>query len=338
MAEAHGSAAARSERIAGPVRVDATPWRLICRHPIAGALALGALLAGCDNTSVKVTDSGWKELAMNKTQLPIDPKYPTISIAEGDGARVKAGDLVKLRIGDGRINADKTPYLQEGWYWTGSLPEDYNHYGATWPTPLGALLVRRHVGDKFELVPQDASTYRPRITLTGMPPPQPNSKGFGHISAFSGPASAWDNFTLRTATYEILATCPVQLSVRKGEMTQWGFILNMFGSSYPIDRRGTLYWSAIDADCPAPDGKVRFMIGPIYVSATSGTGQEAYRNETLYNFADAYLAERPKAKYPDEYQYVVIGDKWIRREVRNQQLVDVAVPVVHGPPPPGSGR
>jgi hypothetical protein len=308
--------------------------------PPATAIALAAslLLAGCDNTFVKVTDSGWKPLDMNTRQLPRDPKFPASTITEGEGAIVHTGDLVKLRIADGRINADKTPYLQTGWYWTGSLPEDYNHYGATWPTPLGALLVRRHIGDRFELDPQDASAYVPRITLTGMPPPQPNRKGFGQVTAFSGASSAWDNFTLRKATYEILATCPVTLSVRKGEMTQWGYILNMFGSSYPIDRRGTLYWSAIDADCPAPDGKVRFMIGPIYVSATSGVDQGAYRNETLYNFYDAYAAERPKAKYPDEYQYVVIGDKWIRREVRNMQIVDVAVPVVHAPPPPGSPR
>jgi len=302
------------------------------------ALAAALALTGCDNTSVKVTDSGWKELAMNKAQLPRDPKYLTTSIAEGDGARVKAGDLVKLRIGDGRINADKTPYLQQGWYWTGSLPEDYSHYGATWPTILGALLVRRHVGDQFELVPQESGAYVPPMTLTGMPPPQSNRKGFGSITAFSGPSSAWDNFTLRKSTIEILATCPVTLSVRKGEMTQWGFILNLFGSSYPTSRRGTLYWSAIDADCPAPDGKVRFMIGPIYVSATSGPDQGAYRNETLFNFRDAYSAERPESKYPDEYQYVVIGDKWIRREVRNMNTVDVVVPVVHGPPPPGSAR
>jgi hypothetical protein len=158
------------------------------------------------------------------------------------------------------------------------------------------------------------------------------------MEAFNDSSVAWDPFTLRKSTIEILASCPVKLSIRKGQMTQWGYILNVFGTHYPSDRRGTLYWSAIDATCPQPDDKVRFMIGPIYFSPTSGSDQEAYRNETLYNWWYAYLAERPQAKYPDEYQHVVIGGKWIHREDKNQHYVDVASPAVHAAAPPGSGR
>jgi len=307
---------------------------------ICGALAAVLLLAGCDNTIVNVTDSGWKPLAMNTAQLPPNPKLPTTPIAQGAGAVVKGGDLVKLRLPNGLVRPDGTPVFKDAWYWTGTLPEAYSHYGATWPTELGALLVGRRVGDQFLLDPQDSGPYafQPRVTLTGMPPPQVNRKGFGVVSAFEEASSEWSLYSLRKSTFEILAACPVQLSVRKGEMTQWGYILNLFGMHYPVSRRGTLYWSAIDADCPAPDGRVRFMIGPIYVSPTSGNDQQAYVNETLYNFDDAYSSKRPRSTYPDEYQHIVIGGKWIRNGERNMHTVDVAVPLVHALPPPGFGR
>ena len=303
-----------------------------------GALAVGVLLAGCDNTIVSVTDSGWKPLAMNTAQLPPNPKFPTTPIAQGNGAVVNGGALVKLRMSIGMVRQDGTVVYKDAWYWTGTLPEDYYHYGATWPTELGALLVGRRVGDQFLLDPQDKGQYSPQVTLTGMPPPQTNRKGFGVVTAFEESSSDWSLYTLRKGTFEILASCPVKLSVRKGEMTQWGYILNMFGTNYPISRRGTLYWSAIDADCPAPDSKVRFMIGPIYVSATSGIDQEAYRNETLTNIYDAYSSKRPRSAYPDEYQHMVIGDRWIRLESPNMHTVDVAVPLVNAPPAPGVGR
>jgi len=302
------------------------------------ALAVGVLLAGCGNTIVSVTDSGWKPLAMKTAQLPPNPKFPTTPIAQGNGAVVNGGDLVKLRLPSGLVHQDGTLVYKDAWYWTGTLPEAYFHYGATRPTELGALLVGRRVGDQFLLDPQDNGLYSPHVTLTGMPPPQTNRKGFGVVSAFEESSTDWSLYSLRKSTFEILAACPVKLTVRKGEMTQWGYILNLFGMHYPVSRRGTLYWSAIDADCPIPDGRVRFMIGPIYVSATSGNDQEAYRNETLYNFYDAYSSKRPRSTYPDEYQHIVIGTRWIRLESPNMHDADVAVPLVHGPPPPGFGR
>jgi hypothetical protein len=303
-----------------------------------GALVVGVLLAGCDNAVVNVTDSGWKPLAMNTAQLPPSSKLPTTPVAQGTGAVVNGGDLVKLRLPSGYVRQDGSVVYNDAWYWTGTLPEAYSHYGATRPTELGSLLVGRRVGEQFLLEPQDQGPYLPRVTLTGMPPPQPNRKGFGQVTAFQESSSNWSLYALRKSSFEIIAACPVKLSVRKGEMTQWGYVLNLFGADYPARRRGTLYWSAIDADCPAPDGHVRFMIGPIYVSATSGVDQEAYRNETLLNFYDAYSAKRPRSTYPDEYQHMVIGDRWIRVESPRMHAEDAAVPLVHGPPPPGFGR
>jgi hypothetical protein len=151
--------------------------------------------------------------------------------AQGSGAVVDGGDLVKLRLPSGQVHPDGTLVYKDAWYWTGTLPK-----------------------------------------------------------------------------------------------------------AYPVSRRGTLYWSAIDAACPAPDGRVRFMIGPICVSATSGNDQEAYRNETLYNFYDAYSSRKPRSTYPDEYQHMVIGSRWIRLESPNVHDADVAVPLAHGSPPPGFGR
>jgi hypothetical protein len=299
--------------------------------------ALVAVLEGCDNAVVNVTDSRWKTIAMDTAQLPPSEKISTTPIAGGDGTVVNAGDLVKMRIGDGRRKGDGTEWAQEAWYWTGYLPADLYHYGATAPTLFGGLLVGRHVGEKFLLEPQEKDLHAIQVRLSGLAEPDTNRKGGGQMEAFNDSSVAWDLFTLRKSTIEIVASCPVKLSIRMGQMTQWGYILNIFGMHYPSSRRGALYWSAIDAECPQPDDKVRFMIGPIYFSPTSGSYQEAYQNETLYNWWNAYLAERPQAKYPDEHQHVVIGGKWIHREDKNQHWVDVASPAVHAAAPPGSG-
>ena len=106
---------------------------------------LVAVLNGCDNAVVNVTDSRWKTVAMDTAQLPASERIPTTLITEGNGTVVNAGDLVKMRIGDGRRRGDGTEWAQDAWYWTGYLPADLYHYGATAPTIFGGLLVGRRV-------------------------------------------------------------------------------------------------------------------------------------------------------------------------------------------------
>jgi hypothetical protein len=63
---------------------------------------------------------------------------------------------------------------------------------------------------------------------------------------------------------EILDACAATLQRRTATVTQWGKAFNLLDSSHPTSRSGTLGWTALEADCAAPLGTVRFEIGPLY--------------------------------------------------------------------------
>jgi hypothetical protein len=50
---------------------------------------------------------------------------------------------------------------------------------------------------------------------------------------------------------------------RTAKLDQWGYPLNVF-TSYRTSRSGVITWRAVEANCPAPRGPVRFEIGPLY--------------------------------------------------------------------------
>jgi hypothetical protein len=272
-----------------------------------------------DNASVSVSDTGWKPAAMKVEQLPPSPKFATITISPGTGAMVKPGELVKILVADDRRAADDK-YQQVAWVWTGYLPDELVRHGGTSPSILGGMLVGRPIGEQFhlELVEKYESL---TIEQFGIAEPNKNRRGAGSIETFK---ELGRPLTLADATgnsaygsnIQIVTSCPVRPSIRDGVMTQWGHIFNMYGTGYVTDRRANLYWSAIDADCPEPDNKVRFMVGPSYSFPLQDGNTMPRNEEMLYNWQAAYREERSEILHPEEYRYISINGKQVHADSR----------------------
>ena len=59
---------------------------------------------------------------------------------------------------------------------------------------------------------------------------------------------------------------------------------------------GALGWSALEAECPEPDGRIRFQAGPFYDSESqNGNGAR------LVDWDGSYKALRPPDKHPEEW-------------------------------------
>jgi hypothetical protein len=55
-------------------------------------------------------------------------------------------------------------------------------------------------------------------------------------------------------------------------------------------------WTAIDAQCPAPVGRVRFQAGPLYHPTGKSSG--------LVSWSSSYVRLRPPQKYPEEWRII----------------------------------
>jgi hypothetical protein len=82
-------------------------------------------------------------------------------------------------------------------------------------------------------------------------------------------------------------------------LNQTGAISATGDAHYASARSGTLGWTAIEAQCPAPDGKVRFQAGPLY-----HTGESESRT-WLADWSSSYLRVRPPRRHPEEWQEIV---------------------------------
>jgi len=69
----------------------------------------------------------------------------------------------------------------------------------------------------------------------------------------------WYRYGAPGADIEILEVCPATLWRREATTKQWGFVPALGESGYDLKRAGILGWTAIDAQCPAPTGHVRFQ-------------------------------------------------------------------------------
>ena len=83
-------------------------------------------------------------------------------------------------------------------------------------------------------------------------------------------------------------------------MTQLGIILASGDARYRTWRKGTLGWTAIDAECPPPDGHLRFQAGPFYYL-------NARAPALLADWSVSYRELRPPEKYPEEWRVPVEG-------------------------------
>ena len=275
------------------------------------------VLAGCDNFRESVTTESWESTV--NTEAPAPPfngfeiRIETNVLAEGSGAQVMAGNLVHLRYTRTVIWADKTEHAgraEEVWIWTGREPDpEMEFWGKFGTSELRTTLIGRKVGEIFEL--RVATKYRevtaPQYGIAGPVSPRTgSSKYIGQYAAMEPKVLAGGEFAWGQPSWsvvEILAACPAKFATRRGRMTQWGYVYNMFGTAWQTDRSGELRWSAIEAKCPAPDGEVRFMLGPIY-----WTGEPVVPG-MLMAWESTFRSQRPKRTFPEDYAFVTINGR-----------------------------
>ncbi|APV51980.1 hypothetical protein BWI17_21310 [Betaproteobacteria bacterium GR16-43] len=237
----------------------------------------------------------------------------TVAVAAGTGPVVYAGDLVRLRYLRTVVNADKTEHPQRGeeaWVWTGREPDPNTDLWGQFGTPeLRMALLGRRVGAKFELRVSGKyhSVTVPRYGIAG---PKSPSKGrneyIGQYAALEPVHLAGGEFAYGQPSWslvEIVAACPADFFTRWARMRQWGFVGNLFGSAWDTSRSGDLKWTSIEAKCPAPDGEVRFMLGPIYWT------EQPVVPGMLMAWEASYRSARPKGSFPDDYAFVTINGR-----------------------------
>jgi hypothetical protein len=101
-----------------------------------------------------------------------------------------------------------------------------------------------------------------------------------------------------SATVTVLAICDARVFRRKAVLSQKGSILSFGEIQFDFNRKGTIGWTAIDAQCPAPEGHVRLEAGPFYHSPL---GSDRTR---LAEWSTTYVAKRPPKKHPEEWEPV----------------------------------
>jgi hypothetical protein len=284
------------------------------RSPLLTLLPLLAL-AGCDNFREKVTAEAWKSAAITEAPAPSfegnEASIVTSVLTAGPGTQVMPGDLVHLRYTRTVLNNDKSERTQgteEVWVWTGREPDPGMEFWGKFGSPeLRTTLIGRKVGEVFEL--RVSSKYHeitaPKYGIAGpVSPRQGHNQFLGQYAALEPKVLAGGEFAWNQPSWsavEILNACPANFATRQGHMTQWGFVLNLFGSAWQTDRSGALRWAAIEANCPVPDGKVRFMLGPIYWTA------EPVVSGMLMAWEPSYRSARSKWIYPEDYAFVTIN-------------------------------
>jgi hypothetical protein len=85
-----------------------------------------------------------------------------------------------------------------------------------------------------------------------------------------------------SAEMEILNICDAKLFRRTATLIQKGMIVTFGDAKYAFNRKGTLGWSAIDAQCPGPEGHVRFQAEPFYHYQTTANSNALADWESSY--------------------------------------------------------
>jgi hypothetical protein len=243
-------------------------------------------LAGCGNAYESVSVGDWQEAgtAQPPTRDVVELRGNLIvkELAAGRGNKVKAGDLVHIRISakEGRfVPNDDSAQRQVIWLWVGRDPElGASSYYLNWGSPGSARLrkelVGRAVGDRLEARLEPTAEGLIALPVKGL-----EVRG----SLLGANIEPWPRFEFDKKTsveIEILDACAARMFKRTAAIRQFGFIVGMFGSASTTARQGELHWSALEAQCPHQ--LVRFEIGPLYSPDARTVGRLALEREYLH--------------------------------------------------------
>jgi hypothetical protein len=294
-------------------------WQIIPRH----GLVLSALLltlGGCGNAHEHLSVGEWREVG--KAEAPISRhkgEFVVTTEREGDGPVVAAGDLVQARL------LVTTPILygadyvgrrepQVIWVWTGREPEvsseallaDMYTFGFLGRARPRIALIGRRLHERFEIHLEpgaESSTDDIPVRAIIEMPDAKLSIG-GKIGGQRAVPLDWPGLQLTdvglgssSARIEILQICHARLYRRSGILTQRGIVPTSGDVKYRNERKGMLGWTAVDAQCPPPQGHVRFQAGPFYYFRSRDP-------DLLADWSSSYLRLRPPDQHPEEWTLV----------------------------------
>jgi hypothetical protein len=260
-------------------------------------VSLGFGLAGCDRESLEVYR--WEQAGLDAAPVSnIRGEARIVQISEGTGPEIRAGDLVRIRVTvivSGYLAHQSAPAI--AWVWTGREPESRDDrmrsaWGDMGSPRFRKSLIGRRVGEHFMYELGDSDGGQDSIPLHGFE--ASNSYALTDTNGRPTGMRKWPRVVVGErlaaratgARVEVLAACEARLFRRIAVMRQRGTIINMFEMYYGSEREGTLRWSALEANCGPPLGKVRLEVGPLFYYR----GREDY---SLFNWSDSYRRLRP---------------------------------------------
>lgn len=271
-------------------------------------LAAAFSLSGCGNARQSINVGEWTEVETALPPVSVGDAYTVETTQSGNGRVVSPGDLVKARLQV--VTADPATAAHDVWVWVGreptpdprrQPPDTSARYGDMGSARFREALIGRRLHETF--------------FLRGIAYPSGSGDEFVPFFAFQigeilgglgataddeavAPPLAWPVVKLRVpndapeirAHVEILQVCDARLYQRTAIMRQWGIILFEWGGNPPVARKTELGWSKIEADCPAPEGRLQVQIGPL-----SSSWHSARR------WDHTYLELRPPSRFPEEW-------------------------------------
>ena len=248
---------------------------------------------------------------MGKAEPPVPMAkgaFVVTTSIEGSGPAVSPGDLVKARVRTLRAHG-----VQTVWVWTGREPEsavgaqrqaDVDTFGDLGLGRARIALIGRRLHERFEIhLEPAADQYVDAFPLRGISITQ-----FGALEKVEQirgrwlAPPVWPELPLgssavgqSSADIEIINICKARLFRRTATLDQRGLVWASGDAGYAKERKGTLGWTAIDAQCPEPDGHIRFQAGPFYHSVRASEGNR------LADWGESYVRLRPPEKYPKEW-------------------------------------
>jgi hypothetical protein len=254
----------------------------------------------------------WQEVGLREPPLAPEPgSFVVTTTAPGEGAGVSAGDLVKARVVVTTVDmfgrTSYNPKPQDVWVWTGREPQrsapNLYKFGSLGSAKARAALIGRHLHEQFEMHMESSATAPgQQLPLRGIiVHPQLLPKVAAKIDGeWTGPLE-WPALDLTphagnpSAQVEILQVCSARLYQRTATLRQAGMIFASGDLHYGSWRKGTLGWTAIDAQCPGPDGHVRLQAGPLY-------DFNARDPEVLADWGASYEGIRPAQRHREEWR------------------------------------
>jgi hypothetical protein len=288
--------------------------------PIATSLLVvaAALLGGCDNAYENLSLGEWQQAGVAEApRWPMSGAFTVTTLAAGEGRAARAGDLVKAQIivlsqprnpaAARRPQESKTVWVwlgREVWPSETRSIEGLETFGELGSGRARKTFIGRQLNERFRMDLEAGAGGYDELPLQGIiSVAHARLEGVARIDDRLVRARDWRSVLLArlgdgpaSAEVTILNICDAQLFRRTAVIVQKGLIPTIGGHGFDFNRQGTVGWTAIDAQCPTPDGHIRFEAGPFHHSTTISDRSQ------LAGWQRTYIRLRPAEKFPNEWE------------------------------------